>query len=251
MVTVDGRHVALFRLGDEFFAHRQPVPRDGFDGDEHVSAVGVADARIGDNDPEPAQRAAPVVLDDRRGVVHEADDHTIDFGPASIFVYWGIYWPPIREAAPLIAAQIVFAYAFDMLLAWSRRDTYTLGFGPFPIIFSTNLFMRFRDDWFSLQFLMVAVGFLAKELIRWEKDGRRTHIFNPSSFTLALFSLVLIVTGTTRITWGEEIATLLILPPQIYLFIFLVALPGQFLFRRDGDDAAGGADDLRCSASST
>ena len=149
----------------------------------------------------------------------------------AIFVYWGMYWPALREAAPLIAAQIVFAYAFDMLLAWSRRDTYTLGFGPFPIIYSTNLFLRFHDDWFYLQFLMVAVGFLAKELIRWEKDGRRTHIFNPSSFTLALFSFALIVTGTTRITWGEEIATLLNLPPHIYLFIFLVALPGQYLFR--------------------
>lgn len=118
-----------------------------------------------------------------------------------------------------------------MLLAWSRREIYTLGFGPFPVIYSTNLFLRFRDDWFYLQFLMVAVGFLAKELIVWHKDGRRTHIFNPSSFPLALFSLGLILTGTTGITWGEEIATLLILPPQIYLFIFLVSLPGQFMFR--------------------
>lgn len=149
----------------------------------------------------------------------------------SIFVYWGLYWMPIRDAAPLIAAQIVFAYAFDMLLSWSRRDSFTLGFGPFPIIFSTNLFLRFHDDWFYLQFLMVAVGFLAKELIRWNRDGRRSHIFNPSSFPLALFSLALIATGTTDITWGEQIATLLTLPPQMYLFIFLVALPGQFLFR--------------------
>ena len=149
----------------------------------------------------------------------------------SIFVYWGIYWLPLRDAAALIAGQIVFAYALDMLLAWTRRDTYTFGFGPFPIIYSTNLFLRFHDEWFYLQFLMVAVGFLAKELIRWEKDGRQTHIFNPSSFTLALFSIGLILTGMTGITWGEDIASLLILPPQIYLFIFLVALPGQFLFR--------------------
>jgi hypothetical protein len=149
----------------------------------------------------------------------------------SIFVYWGFYWRPLQDAAALIAAQIVFAYAFDSLLAWSRRDTYTLGFGPFPIVYSTNLFLRFRDDWFYLQFLMVAVGFLAKELIRWHKEGRRVHVFNPSSFPLALFSLGLIVTGTTGITWGEDIASLLILPPQIYLFIFLVSLPGQFLFR--------------------
>ena len=34
----------------------------------------------------------------------------------SIFVYWGMYWPPIQDAAVLIAGQIVFAYAFDALL---------------------------------------------------------------------------------------------------------------------------------------
>lgn len=149
----------------------------------------------------------------------------------SIFVYWGFYWDPLRHAAVLIAAQIVFAYAFDMLLAWSRRDSYTLGFGPFPIIYSTNLFLRFHDDWFYLQFAMVALGFLAKELIRWNRDGRRVHIFNPSSFPLAIVSLVLILTNTSHITWAEDIASQLSLPPQIYLFIFLVALPGQFLFR--------------------
>jgi hypothetical protein len=148
----------------------------------------------------------------------------------AIFVYWAIYWPDLRAAAPLIAGQIVFAYALDMLLTWSRRDTYALGFGPFPIIYSTNLFLRFRDDWFAWQFAMVAIGFLAKELIRWNRNGRRVHIFNPSSFPLALFSLGLIATGQTNLTWGYEIATLLILPPQMYLFIFLVALPGQFKF---------------------
>lgn len=148
----------------------------------------------------------------------------------SIFVYWGWYWQPIQDAAPLIAAQIVFAYAFDSLLSWSRKNTFVLGFGPFPIIYSTNLFLRFKDDWFYLQFLMVAVGFLAKELIRWNRDGRRVHIFNPSSFTLALFSFGLIFTGLTDISWGEAIASELFVPPHIYLFIFLVALPGQFMF---------------------
>ena len=147
-----------------------------------------------------------------------------------IFVYWGMYWEPIRDAAPLIAAQIVFAYAFDMLLSWTRKDSWVLGFGPFPIIYSTNLFLRFRDDWFYLQFLMVAVGFLAKELIRWQRDGRQVHIFNPSSFTLALFSFGLIFTGATDITWGVDIASKLFIPPHIYLFIFLVSLPGQFMF---------------------
>ena len=148
----------------------------------------------------------------------------------SILLYWGWYWREVYDAAPLIAAQLAFAYAFDALLAWSRRDTYTLGFGPFPIIFSTNLFLWFKPDWFYLQFLMVAVGFAAKELIRWNKDGRRTHIFNPSSFTLMVFSVVLILTGTTGISWGPEIASTQFNPPHIYLWIFLVSLPAQFLF---------------------
>lgn len=145
-------------------------------------------------------------------------------------MYWGWYWRPVYDAAFLIAAQLVFAYAFDMLLCWSRRDTYTCGFGPFPIIFSINLFLWFADDWFYLQFLLVALGFTAKELIRWEKGGRQVHIFNPSSFPLAIFSLALILTGTSNLTWGQDIATSQFYPPHVYLVLFLVALPGQFLF---------------------
>lgn len=149
---------------------------------------------------------------------------------ASVFLYWGWYWRQVYDSAHLIAAQLIFAYAFDMLLSWSRRDTYTLGFGPFPVIFSINLFLWFKEDWFYLQFLMVAVGFAAKELIRWNKDGRLVHIFNPSSFPLAVFSLGLILTGMNGITWGFDIANKQFYPPQMYLMLFLVGLPGQFFF---------------------
>jgi len=148
----------------------------------------------------------------------------------AVLLYWGSYWREVGDFAYLIAAQLLLAYAFDALLTWSRRDTYTFGFGPFPIIFSINLFLWFKPDWFYLQFLMVAVGFAAKELIRWTKDGRQAHIFNPSSFPLGLVSIILILTGTTALTWGPEIATTQFNPPYIYLLIFLVALPGQFLF---------------------
>ncbi len=149
---------------------------------------------------------------------------------ASIFIYWGYYWREVYDFAHLIAAQLAFAYAFDALLTWSRRDTYVLGFGPFPIIFSINLFLWFKPDWFYLQFLMVAVGFAAKELIRWTKDGRSTHIFNPSSFPLSIFSIALILTGTTDHTWGVDIATTQLYPPYIFLLIFSASLPGQYLF---------------------
>jgi hypothetical protein len=148
----------------------------------------------------------------------------------SVYLYWGWHWRPVYEHAWLLVAQLVFAYAFDMLLSWWRRDTFVLGFGPFPIIFSINLFLWFRDDWFYLQFLLVAVGFLGKELVRWERDGKRVHIFNPSAFSLGLFSIVLIATGTTSLTWGPEIASTLSLAPRIYTFLFAGGLVVMYFF---------------------
>ena len=148
----------------------------------------------------------------------------------AVFVYWGYFWRPVYDHAWLLLGQLLFAYAFDLLLSWSRRDSYTLGFGPFPIIFSTNLFLWFRDDWFYLQFLMLATGFMGKEFVRWRRGEAYTHIFNPSAFSLGLFSLVLIATNTTTLTWGQDIATTLTLAPYIYLFLFLVGLVVMYFF---------------------
>ncbi len=148
----------------------------------------------------------------------------------SVYAYWGFFWRPVYEHAWLIVAQILFAYAFDILLSWSRKRDYTLGFGPVPIILSINLFLWFRDDWFYMQFLMIALGFLGKEYVRWEREGRNVHIFNPSAFALGLFSLVLITTGTTGLTWGQEIASTLTLAPNIYTYLFLVGLVVMYFF---------------------
>jgi hypothetical protein len=148
----------------------------------------------------------------------------------SVLLYWGWHWPPVYESIHLILAQLLFAYAFDMLLCWSRRDTFTLGFGPFPVIFSINLFLWFKPDWFYLQFLMVALGFAAKEFLRWNREGRLVHIFNPSSFPLAVFSLALLAAGASDHTWGREIANTQFYPPHMYLALFLIGLPGQYFF---------------------
>ena len=148
----------------------------------------------------------------------------------AVLLYWGWYWRPVYDMAVLFAAQLAFAYAFGMLLRWTRGERYGLGFGPVPIIFSINLFLWFRDDWFWLQFLMIGVGFLGKELVQWQRDGRRVHVFNPSAFALGLFSLVLIATGTTELTWGREIASTLTLAPNIYLYLFLVGLVVMHFF---------------------
>ena len=147
-----------------------------------------------------------------------------------VYVYWGWYWPQVYEHTTLLIAQIAFAYAFDNLLSWSRGRSWRLGFGPFPIILSTNLFLWFRDDWFFLQFLMIATVFLGKEFVRWRREDRSTHIFNPSALALALFSTVLITTRTSQISWAEEIATTLILPDHIYEEIFLLGLVVMFFF---------------------
>ena len=149
---------------------------------------------------------------------------------SSVFLYWGYYWGPVYDHFWLLAAQLLFAYGFDMLLAWSRKRKYLLGFGPFPIIFSINLFLWFRDDWFYLQYLMLAAGFMGKEYVRWRREGRNVHIFNPSAFALGLFSLALIVTGTTGLTWGQEIASTLTLAPNIYAFLFLAGLVVMYFF---------------------
>jgi Sel1 repeat len=147
-----------------------------------------------------------------------------------VYAYWGWYWREVYRFAPLIVAQIIFAYALDMLVCWWRRDKWVLGFGPFPIILSTNLFLWFRDEWFFLQFLMVATGVLGKEFIKWRREGRLTHIFNPSALSLFVFSVALIATKTTTVSWGIEIATSLHRPPHIYLEIFLLGLVVQALF---------------------
>jgi hypothetical protein len=148
----------------------------------------------------------------------------------AVLLYWGWHVRFVYAFLPLIVAQLVFAYAVDSLLTWSRRDTYQLGFGPFPVILSINLFLWFRPEWFFFQFAMIAVGYAAKELIRWQRDGRSAHIFNPSSFPLALASIGLILAGASEITLGTAIATTQAYPPHMYLVIFLASLPGQILF---------------------
>lgn len=147
-----------------------------------------------------------------------------------VYVYWGWYWRDVYAEVPLFLAQLVFLYAFDALLSWSRGRDWRLGCGPLPIILSTNIFIWFKDDWYFLQFALVATAALGKEFIRWQRDGRRTHVFNPSAFGLGVVSLILIATGTTQLTWGPEIASTLGGPPHIYLEIFLLGLVVQYFF---------------------
>lgn len=148
-----------------------------------------------------------------------------------IFIYWGWYWHQVYDQALLILAQLVFVHIVDLLFRWVRGEAWIIGFGRFPIIFSTNLFLWFHDDWFYFQFLMITFGIFAKDYFTWVKDGRRTHIFNPSAISLSVASLLLIMTDSTHIGWGHEISNTLNFPPHIYIEIFILGLIVQYLFQ--------------------
>jgi TPR repeat protein len=147
-----------------------------------------------------------------------------------IMLWWGWFARDVYNELPLVAAQLIFLYTFDALLSWSLGRTWRIGFGPLPIIFSTNLLLWFKDDYFYLQFLMVAAGAMGKQFIMWQREGRRRHIFNPSSFGQFLFAIVLIATATTNdLTFGREIAATFETPGMLVV-IFAVGLVVQYLF---------------------
>jgi hypothetical protein len=150
---------------------------------------------------------------------------------SSVYAYWGWYWREVYHEIPLILAQIVLLYVLDMLVCWARRDKWILGFGQIPIIFSMNLFLWFRDDWFFLQLLLIVTAVLGKEFIRWKRDGHLTHIFNPSAFGPFVFVIGLVATkSTTYVSLGEQVATTIAGPQHMYVLIFLVGLVAQSLF---------------------
>ena len=151
----------------------------------------------------------------------------VQFG---IMLYWGWFWPNVYPELPLILSQLIFVYVLEALLTWSRGRTWRLGFGPMPIVVSTNLLLWFKHDYYIYQYLMLATGTVAKQFITWNRDGKQTHIFNPSAFGQFLFALVLIGTGTTEdYTWGKEIARFFDVPHML-IVIFLGGLVVQYLF---------------------
>lgn len=145
----------------------------------------------------------------------------VQFG---VYAYWAFYWPQVLAQAPLIAAQVVFLMLFEACVSWSMGRRYRLGFSAAPIVGSLNLFLWFRDAAFVFQLVLVAAAYLSKEFVKWRREGRQVHIFNPSAIVLALAGLTMILTGTAHHTWAAEISTTLGRPPFAYENIFLMGL---------------------------
>ena len=61
------------------------------------------------------------------------------------------------------------------------------------------------------------------------RRAQHAHL-QPVRLLAGLFSLVLIATSTTDLTWGQDIASTLTLAPRIYLFLFLIGLVAMYAF---------------------
>ena len=149
---------------------------------------------------------------------------------STVFGYWAMHHPPLESQLWLVIAQIPFAYAIDLALSWARYGQYRLGFGPLPVVGSINLFLWMTDSWFIVQYGMVALAFLSRELIRRTEDGVSRHVFNPSAIALAVVSAILLVTETSTLARGAEIATSLGTGPFCFESILLAGLIVQLAF---------------------
>ncbi len=152
------------------------------------------------------------------------------FAQGAAYGYWAWHWPPTQEQLLLVLAQLPFAYLIEMFIGWRRYGRFRLGFGPFPIVGSINLFLWMTDAWWGLQLGMVGIAYLARELLQWERDGVRQHIFNPSAIALVAVALPLILTGNASIARGQEIASSLGLGPYCYESMLLAGLIVQLAF---------------------
>lgn len=163
---------------------------------------------------------------------HVRTPHWVQLGMhTSVFVYWGLYWDAVAAQAPLIVAQVAFAYLCELCVSWRRYGRWRLGFGPWPVVGSTNLFLWWQDPYFAAQFGMIAVIYLSRELFRRRRGGAPIHVFNPSAFGLALAAAVMVVFEVAHLTWGYRISLTLGYPPWCYEWIFAVGLVVMVLFR--------------------
>jgi hypothetical protein len=142
-----------------------------------------------------------------------------------LFTYWAMYSQNVIAHLPVIGLQLVIAYAFDFLFAWTLRRPYHPSFGPVPIVLSMNLFVWFREGDVLLYVLAIAIAFSSKSLL--QAAGR--HIFNPSVLGVATVGVLCIVLpGVFRY---QDISHDFSSPPHMAEVIVLLALIPQIRLR--------------------
>ncbi|MCY4373964.1 MAG: hypothetical protein OXC31_09315 [Spirochaetaceae bacterium] len=146
------------------------------------------------------------------------------------YLYLGLYYPAVREHLPLIAVQVVVFYALEMLLQWSRGRKWRAGFGPLPVVGSINLFLWFEPEYSFGQLLLIVGALASREFVRWRRDGRSSHIFNPSAIALAAAGVFLMTTNTTTATTGINHILAFELPPSFFELMFVCGILLQIFF---------------------
>lgn len=155
---------------------------------------------------------------------------------AQVMIYIGLtlHWPRMSEQLPLTIAQVLFAFLIDISWVWVRGyRSYRMSISPTPIVLSINLFLWFKDEVFYWQWLLILIAIISRSLLSWERSRfaqespRRVNIFNPSALVISLAGIALILTQSTHLTWGEEIAVQHGADLNAYWVIFAAGLLAQ------------------------
>jgi hypothetical protein len=141
---------------------------------------------------------------------------------ATIFTYWWIYWPGAGAQIATFPPEILLAYGVDGILAALTGKEWKIGFGPLPIVLSTNLFTA-PAPLTALVIITTALG--TRAFI--QRNGK--HVLNPSAAGLAVGLLLTVVLPHYFQAGG--VFPRLTIPPNMCELILILALIPQSRFR--------------------
>lgn len=146
----------------------------------------------------------------------------------SILAFMSFHSEHVGNYAALMVYQTVFAFALDVLLSLFFFKSYRLSGSILPIVFSINLFMWFRPEFFHWQLAVITLGVCSKYLLCRKANGTRSHIFNPSAIAMAAAICFLIPQSPSQYLYLREIIESYNQSrPGIFWFILLVGLITQ------------------------
>ena len=151
-----------------------------------------------------------------------------------ILSYWLAHWSDGRTLVALIAIQLAYAYLLEFYLSILADRPWRLGFGPLPIVLSTNLFAQYMGGAFWCGLLAVTTAIVSKAFIH--RDG--AHVFNPSVVGLTVIGIIDLASGAVptpdfahefhSAPNMTEVILILALVVQVRIPIVLVTLGATF-----------------------
>lgn len=148
-----------------------------------------------------------------------------------LFAYWGLYWREfVPRVLPMLALEVAFAVAVDLLFGLARQRRLVLGVGALPIALSTNLFVVFPPGGAFLTLMAITIALASKHFVRLP----RGHLFNPSALGLSVVGLLTMVapalgSGDTAAEFslmpnGTAVVLLLALVVQLRLGVAVISI---------------------------